>query len=77
MIPWDNVTISARARITQANKRLRSLTAGGGRHGMAISRGLVVQNDAEGGEVGAGADYLSSLLLPPRGLGMRGWSRIE
>ena len=44
MIPWDNVTISARARITQANKRLRSLTAGGGRHGMAISRGLVVQN---------------------------------
>jgi hypothetical protein len=44
MIPWDNVTISARSRITQANKRLRSLTAGGGRHGMAISRGLVVQN---------------------------------
>ena len=44
MIPWGNVTISARARITQANKRLRSLTAGGGRHGMAISRGLVVQN---------------------------------
>ena len=69
MIPWDNVTISARARITQANKRLRSLTAGGGRHGMAISRGLVVQNDAESGEVGAGPeDYLSSLLLPPRGL---------
>ena len=68
MIPWDNVTISARARITQANKRLRSLTAGGGRHGMAISRGLVVQNDAERGEVGAGPDYLSSLLLPPRGL---------
>ena len=44
MIPWDNVTISARARITQANKRLRSLTAGGGRHGMAVSRGLVAQN---------------------------------
>ena len=55
----------------------RSLTAGGGRHGMAISRGPVVQNDAESGEVGAGPDYLSSLLLPPRGLGMRGWSRIE
>ena len=54
MIPWDNVTISARARITQANKRLRSLTAGGGRHGMAISRGLVVQNDAESGELGVG-----------------------
>ena len=69
MIPWDNVAISARARITQANKRLRSLTAGGGRHGkMAVSRGLVVQSDAERGEVGAGPDYFSSLLLPPRGL---------
>ena len=44
MIPWDNVTISARAPITKANKRLRSLTAGGGRHGMAVSRGLVAQN---------------------------------
>ena len=44
MIPWDNVTISARAPITKANKRLRSLTVGAGRHGMAVSRGLVAQN---------------------------------
>ena len=44
MIPWDNVTISARAPITKANKRLGSLTVGAGRHGMAVSRGLVAQN---------------------------------
>ena len=44
MIPWDNVTISARAPITKANKQLRSLTVGAGRHGMAVSRGLAAQN---------------------------------